>query len=78
MREENGLVNVSQLLSEYAKILNKAGPDSQDAEDFVSGHGGNSEFVRLARLSAALKRALMPTAPNPVVSEEVGQQAGKG
>jgi len=53
-------VNASRLLAEFAKVLNEFGPDSPQGEAFIQQHGSNKEFVELARLSAALKRALMP------------------
>lgn len=55
---EVGAPPTAQLLSEYAKLLNRFGPDSAEAEAFLQKHEQNSEFFELARLSATLKRAL--------------------
>ena len=68
-------MNLSQFLSGYAQILNKTGPESQEGEDFVKAHAENPEFVRLARLSASLKRALMPAPVESVKGETVPELA---
>lgn len=60
-------MNAAQLISEFAKVLNQYGPDSPEAESFVREHNRDQEFVELAHISIALKRALMPQpdSPNP-------------
>lgn len=68
-------MNTAQLLAEYAKVLNRFGPDSPQGEEFVGQYGSNPEFVRLARISAALKRALMP---NPIPASPSGVTKGTG
>lgn len=48
----------AKLLTEFAAILNGPGPDSAEAKKFLDDHETNVKLVRLARLSAILKRAL--------------------
>jgi hypothetical protein len=50
----------TQRLAEYAKILNHYGPDTPQSEQFIRENESDPEFVKLARLSEGLKRALMP------------------
>lgn len=51
----------TDLLSQYARILNQFGPESTEAKEFVEQNRVDDEFVELAMLSRKLKEAL--TAP---------------
>lgn len=55
----HSLVTDTQLaLAGYAAILNRHGPNSAEAEAFVMDHAADEEFVQLAQISRALKKAL--------------------
>lgn len=51
---------VHELLAEYARLLNRFGPESRQAEKFVRRHRSNTRFIELARVSKVLKQALCP------------------
>jgi hypothetical protein len=71
-------MNAAQLISEFAKVLNESGPDSPEAAEFIKQHSNDAEFVELAHISIALKRALMPQQPgngNPQL--ENAEMAGR-
>ena len=63
--EEGGATETARLLSEFARVLNRNGPDSPESEEFLRRHSENPEFVELARLSVTLKRALSMGRPSP-------------
>lgn len=52
----------SELLAEYAVLLNEHGVDSVEAQAFLEAHKEEDDFYELAMLSNRLKRAL--TAPS--------------
>jgi len=52
---------VRTLLADYAELLNRFGPDSEEAFGFLEEHKDNSELHELASISRMLKKAL--TAP---------------
>lgn len=55
------LKSTSQMLGEYADLLNQHGPHSQQAADYVALHADDAEFVELAVLARRLKVALAET-----------------
>lgn len=61
---EGEATETARLLSEFAKVLNRHGPDSPESEEFLHRHGENPEFSELARLSVTLKRALSMGRPS--------------
>ena len=56
----------TELLGEYAALLNRFGPDSAEERDFMDAHRFNTEFVELANLSKKLKRALTSPIGNAI------------
>lgn len=50
-----------EMLGEYTELLNKFGPDSPEATEFLEERQFDSEFAELAELARKLKKAL--TAP---------------
>lgn len=58
------VTETARLLSEFAKVLNRHGPNSPESEEFLHLHDKNPEFAELARLSVTLKRALSMGRPS--------------
>ena len=48
------MFSTSELLAEYASLLNKYGEDSEEARSFLDQHRFQSEFFELANLSRKL------------------------
>jgi hypothetical protein len=48
----------AERLAEYAVLMNRHGPDSDEARAYLDGHRGDPEFVSLARVARWLKAAL--------------------
>lgn len=46
---------VARLLVEHASILNKYGPNSEEAKQFVETHKDNEKFVNLAKVANRMK-----------------------
>jgi len=70
-------MNAAQLISEFAKVLNESGPDSPEAAEFIRQHSNDAEFVELAHISIALKRALMPQSENGNPQHANAEMAGR-
>jgi hypothetical protein len=49
----------SELLAEFAELLNKEGADSEAVCAFLSEHSHDSDFAELAEISRKLKKALI-------------------
>jgi hypothetical protein len=48
----------AERLAEYAMLMNRHGPDSDEARAYLDGHRCDPEFVSLARVARRLKIAL--------------------
>ena len=51
-------MGLASLLTELAKVQRQHGPDSPEVEEFVKQHSADEEFVGLAQISRALRKAL--------------------
>lgn len=51
-------MSTRELLAAYADILNRFGPDSDEAASFLDAHQ-DAEFAELAAVARTLKAALM-------------------
>ena len=52
------IMGLASLLTELAKVQRQHGPDSPEVEEFVKQHSADEEFVGLAQISRALRKAL--------------------
>jgi hypothetical protein len=48
----------AERLAEYTMLMNRHGPDSEEARAYLDGRRGDPEFVSLARVARWLKAAL--------------------
>lgn len=51
-------MNTTERLAAYAQLLNRYGPNSKEAADFIAQNIADAEFCELAALSRFLKIAL--------------------
>jgi hypothetical protein len=52
-----------ELLADYASVLNRHGPKSQEAKEFLEQYLFHGEFQELARIATTLKEALVDPVP---------------
>ena len=52
-------METSALIAECASLINKYGPDSLRVKNFIENNKEDTKFVKLAKVSCELKRALI-------------------
>lgn len=49
----------AELLAEFARLLNKVGPDDPQIDAFIESHKANKTFAQLAPMARVLKSGLV-------------------